>query len=59
MAETAALLREKAARCRRLSESIPNQNDPMVKALLAMSDELEAMANAMENPDERPANDNR
>jgi hypothetical protein len=51
--ETAALLRANAARCRRLADSTPNQNDPVVSALLTMADELDALADA----DEQPADD--
>jgi hypothetical protein len=55
VAETVALLREKAARCRRLADSIVNQNDPVVSALLTMADELEAMANSGEfSPGDKP-----
>jgi hypothetical protein len=50
VAETAALLREKAARCRRIADLMVNQNDPAAKALLTMADELEAVANSIELP---------
>jgi hypothetical protein len=36
--------RQKAAQCRRLANGVLNQNDPVVKAFLAMAAEFDAKA---------------
>jgi hypothetical protein len=47
MVETsAAFLREQAAHCRRIVDSLLNQKDPAVLSLLAMAEKFEAKANA-------------
>jgi hypothetical protein len=46
--ETAAYFLEKAAQCRRLSDSITRQDDPTKVALSALADEFEANAKAIQ-----------
>jgi len=45
--ETADYYRQKAAQCRRLADSIVNQGDPAVAALLALAVEFESKAVAL------------
>lgn len=42
--ELMAYLLRKAERCRRLAEEFPNQNDQVVRNLLALADDYEARA---------------
>lgn len=46
--ETAQYFREKAAQCRRLSETMINQADPAAARLVALAEEFEAKAKALE-----------
>jgi hypothetical protein len=46
MEETPAHFRQKAKQCRRLAAEIVDQNDPAVRALLALADEYEAKSAA-------------
>jgi hypothetical protein len=46
--ETAYFYRDKAARCRRLAEGLLNPEEPVVPKLLALAEEFEAKAIALE-----------
>lgn len=48
MADIAAYLRHKAAKCRRFADHLIDQNDPAVLALRTMAIEINANADALE-----------
>ena len=50
--ETAEYFHQKAEQCRRWANAISNQNDPIVANLVAMADEFEERAAALEADEE-------